>query len=100
MKYRIVSLPNVQTDIREAVSYYQQINPTLSQQFVGRIREAFRFLELMPQGFQQKYKSVRTLLLKQFPYQIHYLIDDKNQTIIVLAVIHSYRNPQDYSARL
>lgn len=50
MKYRIVSLPNVQTDIREAVSYYQQINPTLSQQFVGRIREAFRFLELMPQG--------------------------------------------------
>jgi plasmid stabilization system protein ParE len=100
MKYRIVSLPTVQIDIREAVGYYQQFNPKLGHQFVKRIQEAYHFLELMPKGFQQKYKTVRTLLLKQFPFQLHYLIDDHNQTIIVLAVIHSYRNPKDYSSRL
>lgn len=100
MKYRVVSLPAVQNDIREAMGYYQKINTKLEAQFISRIREAYQFLELMPLGFQQKYKTVRTLLLKQFPYHLHCLIDDYSQTIIVLAIIHSYRNPKDYSSRI
>lgn len=99
MKYRIVSLPAVQIDIREAVRYYEQFSPKLGQQFLQRLREANHFLEIMPKGFQKKYKAVRTLLLKQFPYHIHYLIEDKNQTIIILGIIHSYRNPKDYTLR-
>lgn len=99
MKYRIVSLPAVQIDIREAVRYYEQFSPKLGQQFLQRLREANHFLEIMLKGFQKKYKAVRTLLLKQFPYHIHYLIEDKNQTIIILGIIHSYRNPKDYTLR-
>ena len=39
-------------------------------------------------------------MLKQFPYQIHYLIDDTLNQIIILAVIHTYKNPSDYSIRM
>jgi hypothetical protein len=39
------------------------------------------------------------VLLEQFPYQIHYFIDDDSKQIIVLAVIHAYRNPRDYSKK-
>jgi len=28
------------------------------------------------------------LLLKQFPYRLHYLIDEARQRIIILAIIH------------
>jgi plasmid stabilization system protein ParE len=99
MSYQIVSLPAVKMDMNEAVSYYEQFNPRLGRQFLFRIREAYHFLEMMPKGFQKKYKSVRTLLLKQFPYHIHYLVDDHNQKVIVLALVHSYRNPSDYTLR-
>jgi len=48
-------------------------------------------------GFQVKYKEVRTLLLKQLPYHIHYFIVDTQKQIIILAIIHAYKNPKDYA---
>jgi len=63
------------------------------------MREAKHYIAQSPLGFQIKYNQVRTLLLKQFPYHIHYIIDDAKQQIIVLAIIHAYKNPADYSVR-
>jgi plasmid stabilization system protein ParE len=52
-----------------------------------------------PLAFQIKYKNVRTVLIAQFPYHIHFIIDDVNAQIVILAIIHAYRNPKDYSKR-
>lgn len=99
LKYQLVNRPSVETDIKEAVNYYKNISPKLAHQFLFRIREAKTYIASYPLGFQEKYKNVRTVLLKQFPYQIHYLIDDLHQNIIILAIIHAYKNPMDYSNR-
>ena len=99
MSFRFVNRPAVKSDIIEAVNYYKGISPNLAQQFIYRIREAKKYLEKYPFGFEIKYKNVRTLLLKQFPYHIHYIVDEENSKIIILAIIHAYRNPTDYSIR-
>ena len=97
MSYTFVNKPSVGKDIIEATDYYKKNNPKLAKQFLLRIRQAKTHINRSPFGFQIKYKSVRTLLLKQFPYQIHYLVDDTKKTIVILAIIHSYKNPKDYS---
>lgn len=97
MSYSFVNRPAVKTDISDAVKHYKEINPYLAMQFLFRIREAKAYIARSPLGFQIKYNNVRTLLLKQFPYHIHYLIDDTKKQIIILAVIHAYKNPKDYS---
>lgn len=97
MSYSLINRPAVKLDIINATDYYKNINPELAKQFLFRIREAKAYIALSPLGFQVKYKEVRTLLLKQFPYHIHYLIDDAKQQIIILAIIHAYKNPADYS---
>ena len=99
MSYSFVNRPAVRADVIEAVNHYKKISPDLAKQFLFRIREARAYIARSPLGFQIKYNNVRTLLLKQFPYHIHYLIDDTQKQIIVLAVIHAYKNPQDYSKR-
>jgi plasmid stabilization system protein ParE len=99
MSYTFVNRPAVRIDIINATDYYKKINPELAKQFLFRIREAKAYIERSPLGFQVKYKEVRTLLLKQFPYHIHYLIDDSKNHIVILAIIHAYKNPQDYSNR-
>jgi len=99
MSYSFVNRPAVRTDIIEATDYYKKINPELAKQFLFRIREAKAYIARSPLGFQIKYTQVRTLLLKQFPYHIHYLIDDAKQVIVILAIIHAYKNPADYSNR-
>ena len=77
----------------------KNINPELAKQFLYRIREAKSYIAIFPQGFPVKYKEVRTLLLKQFPYHIHYLVNDVQKQIIILAIVHAYKNPQDNSTR-
>ena len=97
MSYSFVNSPAVKTDIIEVVSYYKNINPQLAKQFLFRLREAKTYIAASPKSFEIKYKIVRTLLLKQFPYHIHYLINDAEKQIIILAIIHAYKNPKDYS---
>ncbi len=97
MIYKILNNPSVKHDIIEATNYYKKINPNLSKQFLVRLREAVHYLSNSPEKFQVKYKQVRTLLLRQFPYHIHYLIDDEKRQVIILAIIHAYKNPIDYS---
>lgn len=99
MIFKIVNRSEVKSDILSAVSYYKKINPKLAKQLLFRIREAKISILRTPFGFQIKYKEVRTLLLKQFPYHIHYLVDKSKMQIIILAFIHSYKKPQDYSSR-
>ena len=99
MSYTFVNRPAVKVDIINVIDYYKPINPELAKQFLFRIREAKAYIALTPLGFQIKYNKVRTLLLKQFPYHIHYFIDDHKKQIVILAIINSYKNPKDYSIR-
>lgn len=99
MSYTFVNKPAVTFDIEDVVDYYKSINPELATAFLDRIDEAKKYIADFPEAFQIKYKNVRTVLLEQFPYHIHYIVDDSNKQIVVLAVIHAYRNPKDYSNR-
>ncbi len=99
MKYGFVNRPSVKSDIIEATDYYKKINTELAKTFLFRLREAKSYISKTPQGFQIKYKEVRTLMLRQFPYHIHYLIDENRKQIIILAIIHAYKNPKDYTGR-
>jgi plasmid stabilization system protein ParE len=99
MKPAFLIRPEVKNDIQLAVDYYKTISLELAKQFVLRLREAKVHIELNPKGFQIAYQSTRTLLLQQFPYHIHYLIDEEKNRIVIIAIIHAYKNPQDYSIR-
>lgn len=97
INFTFVNRPTVKVDILSIAGYYNAISKDLAKQFLFRIREAKVAIARSPYGFQIKYNQVRTLLLKQFPYHIHYLIDDKQKQIVILAIIHAYKNPKDYS---
>jgi plasmid stabilization system protein ParE len=97
MSFKVVNRPAVEADIRAALSYYTQFNPVLATQFIQRLHEATEYLRSAPHSFQVKYGEVRTLLLKQFPYHVHYLVDADREQVVILAVMHAYRLPQDYS---
>jgi plasmid stabilization system protein ParE len=99
MTYSFKNHPLVEADTIITVEHYKEINPILAKEFLLRIREAKKHIAQTPFGFQVKYNNVRTISLKQFPYLIHYLIDDNKKQIIILAIIHSYKEPKDYSNR-
>lgn len=99
MSYTLVNKPLVNNDIIDVVEYYKSIKPELAFAFLDRLEEAKKYIADYPVAFQIKYKNIRTVLLKQFPYHIHYMVNDVEKQIVVLAIIHAYKNPKDYSIR-
>lgn len=99
MNYSFVNSPTVKNDIIKAIDYHKEINPELAKRFLFRIREAKTYILRSPLSFEVKYSQVRTLMLKQFPYHIHYLVNEFEKRIVILAIIHAYKNPTDYSVR-
>ena len=97
MSFVLVNTPTVRGDIIEAVEYYKNISPNLAKAFVFRIKEVKQYIQNNPFAFEEKYKSVRTVLLKQFPYHIHYLIEAEYNRIVILAVVHAYKKPLEYT---
>jgi plasmid stabilization system protein ParE len=96
MNYSFVNRPAVKADLISAVSYYKKISPELAQKFLDRVKEAKNHIALSPEGFQVRYKNVRIKTLEQFPFNIHYLIDNQKQQIVILAIVHGYKKPEQY----
>lgn len=84
-------------DIQEIVDYYDSISPKLADKFLQQLFSAFDLLLANPQLFQLKYRATRVLYLKTYPFGIHYRIDENE--VIILAVIHTSRNPKTWKER-
>jgi len=39
------------------------------------------------------------MLVKKFPFLIHYIIDEANETVEVFAIIHTSRSPKIWEQR-
>jgi plasmid stabilization system protein ParE len=63
----------------------------LGTDFLAAISDQLRLIEQHPYQYALRYKDLRAALLSKFPYLIYYRVIE--QTIRVLAVLHTKRNP-------
>ena len=99
MKYKIVYRPFVKTDLQNAVDYYKMISPKLAKEFLFRIKEAKNYILNNPEADDVMYNEIRMHNLYQFPYNIHYFVDLKNEQIVILAVAFSKRENLNFNKR-
>ena len=99
MKYKFVYRPFVKLDLQEATTYYKDISLNLAKDSLFRIREAKKYIALNVEGDDVMYKDVRLHNINQFPYHIHYFIDQENKQIVILSVAFSKRKNIDFSDR-
>ena len=71
----------------------------LGKTFVSRIKERVHSLTTNPYICQVRYKCFHTAIVEQFPYMIHYTIDDSSNTFFIIAIIHTSQNPQKWNER-
>lgn len=69
-------------EIEEAIVYYVNINKTLAKKFEKEIRFCFFKISKSPESFQFRYKNIRIIWLKKFPFGIYYLYDSNEVYII------------------
>jgi plasmid stabilization system protein ParE len=94
--YKIILEKSAQSDIREAIRYYNSISPRLGSRFYSDLKDRLQVLSVNPHIFQIKYRDVKACELKIFPFLIHYQVNSNSQAIHILAVIHTSRNPKNW----
>ena len=66
--------------------------PHLIGEFLAEVNNATHLLRQNPEHFQKRYREVRIIFIKTFPFSFYYTIE--NKTILVHAVLHTKRDPK------
>lgn len=90
MRYKIEIIDEAKIDYKDALHYYKEINPKLSSRFNQSFKESLKTLKDNPELFQIRFDDVRILILKTFPYLMHFTIYEN--LIVIKAFYHSSRN--------
>ena len=90
MNFKIIILEEAKSDVRESIAWYKNINPMLSKRFATSFNNSVKQIKENPFRYQIRYDEIRVILLKTFPYLIHFNID--NEIIVIKAVLHTSRN--------
>lgn len=93
MSYKVVILPIAETEAEQAAIYYEDQKTNLGIDFLYELDKAREALSEHPQhySFISDNKTLRSIALKQFPYQLIFRIEGHN--VIVLSVHHEKQKP-------
>ncbi len=80
------------TDIQEAKIWYKEQKEGLEVEFALAIETAIQKVLIMPTSYSPRYKNVRIAHPKTFPYNIHFYIDELNETVVFTAIVHNKRH--------
>jgi plasmid stabilization system protein ParE len=95
----IVMQPPALADVDEIHDYYRLIRAELGSQFLHQFRRAIDRMLIFPRGWRKLDDEYRCCQLRQFPYGIYYRVDDPQQQIVVVAVLHLHRDPNAWRRR-
>lgn len=98
MNFEVLLEPLAMEDIQQAIFFYDGEQRVLGKKFELELHDNFQLLASNP-FFQLRYDSVRCMPLKKFPFMIHFTIDEEKRTVIIRAIFHTSRNPQNWKIR-
>ena len=97
-QYRLEATPAVEFDIEAAFEWYEREEPGLGFEFLNELRDAYVRILNHPLVFQSLRSGIRRALTKRFPYGIFYTIEA--EVIVILAVLHTARDPEEWQRRI
>lgn len=97
--YKSLILPLAKKEILDAARWYNQQSQGVGRRFSHEVRDNVQYIRRNPTAFGIRYDQVRTAVLKDFPFMIHYTIDEKSKTVIISAVLHTSRDPKEWEKR-
>jgi len=92
MAYSLIVSPRAQREITHAIDYYSLYSIDAPLNLISALGEAYGELETNP-FFGVRYKNIRALKLKGFPYLLYFIINEKKGVISILSCFHNKINP-------
>ena len=87
--YSIFITEEAKRDLQESVDYFLKISEKLTERFESDLDFCISNLKKSPLIFQMRYKNIRIAYLSNFPFGIHFIIEEEN--IYILKILHTKR---------
>lgn len=95
--YTLEFRPEVYEDVKTAYDWYESQRLGLGEDFLLTLEESFAKIIRDPQIYQNIYKAIRRKLVRRFPYGIFFIVEENR--VIILAVLHTKREPDSWQKR-
>ena len=93
MVYKIIISPRAFKEIENAIDYYTLYSNSAPRNFISTLGDCYKTLERNPH-FSIRYKHIRTLHIRRYPYSLYSVINEKHTIIRILSCFHNKRNPE------
>lgn len=100
MSYALAIQDGAKNELREAQAYYLQKTNVAASNFESEITNAIARLTSGTVDYREVVAGVRMVSPTAFPYNIYYRRLEKENTIQVIAILHSKRDPAYVLKRL
>lgn len=92
--------PEVAEDLREAADWYDRKQTGLGGEFLGEFWSAMESVIRSPLSFGKTTTGLRASRLARFPYVIHFRYDEKEEELVVFAVMFGGRDTSAWIDRV
>lgn len=92
--------PEALTDIREITNWYNQQQTGLGGRFQEAAIRQVDSLGKNPEIHAIRYQEIRCVMIRKFPYMIHFYLNNENHTVEVLAIISTSRDPKMWREKI
>jgi hypothetical protein len=97
--YQVLIDPSALIDIQKATDWYNEQLPGLGSRFKSQVVAQINLLAKSHKLYILRYKKVRCMLIRKFPYLVHFTVDANRGVIEVFAVFHTSRSPKIWLKR-
>ncbi|MCX6290418.1 MAG: type II toxin-antitoxin system RelE/ParE family toxin [Bacteroidetes bacterium] len=80
-------------DIDEAFLWYEFQSAGLGKKFIRALESGFITIDLQPNAFPFALRNIRKFVIKKFPFNVYYRINETGQ-IEIIRVLHHKRKPK------
>ena len=98
MKLRLAFLPEAEAELDEAISWYARQKKGLGKRFAKDVKARLKAIQKTPKMHAVVLDDVRKATMQDFPYIILYVVT--SDEIVVVAVFHTKRDPDEWKSQL
>jgi len=97
-QYAIEAEPAVEADVEAAFDWYEGEELGLGFEFLEELRAAYHRILNHPFGYQDLRSGIRRALTRRFPCAVYFSVE--GETIVVVAVLSTARDPAEWQLRI
>lgn len=87
--------PSAQEDYELSVSWYLKRSLVAANNFVDAVDKTLEIICKEPAMHRNVYKNYRELNVRKYPFTIVYTIEENSQRVIIIAIYHHKRQPEN-----